>query len=125
MPIVDSERLPKEDAGRGLTSTLRPRNLEKETQHDGRAKYSENLTGQAGQTTREIGNSLAGSGRRRVGLKSHRPSRAWARDLKISRAGPGAGWAGRGRPRPARPHLRELAPPAKNVGFEIFWGVFN
>ena len=42
------------------------------------------------------------------GLESHRPRRAWARDLKISPAGPGAGWARRGRPGPARPHLREL-----------------
>ena len=84
-------------------------------------KYSENLTGQAGQTTSEIGNSLAGPGRRRVGLESHRPGRAWARDLKISRAGPGAGWAGRGRPGPARSDLRELAPPAKTVGFAIIF----
>ena len=45
--------------------------------------------------------------------------RAWARDLKISPAGPGAGWARRGRPGPARHHLRELAPPAKAIGFEI------
>ena len=39
--------------------------------------------------------------------------------LKISPAGPGAGWARRRRLGPARPHLRELAPPAKNVAFEI------
>ena len=39
--------------------------------------------------------------------------------LKISPAGPGAGWARRHRRGPARPHLRELAPPAKTVGFEI------
>ena len=39
--------------------------------------------------------------------------------LKISPAGPGAGWARRRRLGPARPHLRELAPPAKTVGFEI------
>ena len=39
--------------------------------------------------------------------------------LKISPAGPGAGWARRRRPGPGRPHLRELAPPAKTVGFEI------
>ena len=32
-------------------------------------KYSENLTGQAGQMTGEIGNSLAGPCRRRVGLE--------------------------------------------------------
>ena len=66
-----------------------------------------------------MGNSLAGPGRRRVKLKSHRPDRAWARDLNISPAGPGAGWARRGRRRTARPHLRELAPPAQIVGFEI------
>ena len=40
--------------------------------------------------------------------------------LKISPAGPGAGWALRRRLGPARPHLRELAPPAKTVGFEIW-----
>ena len=57
-------------------------------------KYSENLTGQAGQTTSEIGNALAGPDRRRVGLESHTPGRAWARDLKISPAGPGAGGPG-------------------------------
>ena len=39
--------------------------------------------------------------------------------LKISPAGPGAGWARRRRRGPARPHLRVLAPPAKTVGFEI------
>ena len=39
--------------------------------------------------------------------------------LKISPAGPGAGWARRRRLGPARLHLRELAPPAKTVGFEI------
>ena len=39
--------------------------------------------------------------------------------LKISPAGPGAGWARRRRLGPARSHLRELAPPAKTVGFEI------
>ena len=39
--------------------------------------------------------------------------------MKISPAGPGAGWARRGRPDPARPHLRELASSAKTVGFEI------
>ena len=58
-------------------------------------QYSENLTGRAAQTTSETGNSRAGPGRRRVGLKSHRPGRAWPRDLKISplgraQAGPGA-----------------------------------
>ena len=102
MPIADSERLPKQDVGRGLTSTLLHRNLEdEETQHEETAKISENLMGQAGQTTSEIGNSLAGPGRRRVGLEFHRPGRAWARDLKISPAGRGAGWARRGRPGPA------------------------
>ena len=39
--------------------------------------------------------------------------------LKISPAGPGAGWARRRRLGPARPHLRELAPPAKTGGKEI------
>ena len=87
MPIVESERLPKEAAGPGLTSTLLPRNLEEETQHE---ENYENLTGQARQTTIEIGNSLAGPDRRRAGLESPRPGRAWARDFEnITR------WAGR------------------------------
>ena len=39
MPIVESERLPKEAAGPGLTSTLLPQNLEEEeTQHKETAK---------------------------------------------------------------------------------------
>ena len=60
MPIADSERLPKQDVGRGLTSTLLHRNLEDEdTQHEATAKISKNLLGQAGQTTSEIGNTLA------------------------------------------------------------------
>ena len=38
-PIVESERLPEEAAGPGLTSTWLPRNLDKEeTQHEGTAK---------------------------------------------------------------------------------------
>ena len=41
--------------------------------------------------TREIGYSLVGPGRRRVGLESHRPGRVWTRDFEnITR------WAGRG-----------------------------
>ena len=75
--------------------------------------------GQAGETTSENGNSLAGPGRRRLGLESHRPGRAWARDLKISPAGPGAGCARRRRLGPARSNLRESAPPAKTVGLKI------
>ena len=39
--------------------------------------------------------------------------------LKILLAGLGAGWVRRRRLGPARPHLRELAPPAKTVGVEI------
>ena len=39
--------------------------------------------------------------------------------LKISPIGPGAGWARCRRLVPAIPHLRELAPLAKNAGFEI------
>ena len=39
MPIADSERVPKEAAGRGLTSMLRTRNFEaEETQRGERAK---------------------------------------------------------------------------------------
>ena len=55
----------------------------------------------------EIGSSLPGPGRRRVGLESHRPGRAWAHDSKVSRAGP---WYGLGRARSARPGS---APPAR------------
>ena len=82
-------------------------------------KNSENIpriTDQAGQTTSELGNSLVGPGRRRVGLESHRPGRAWARDLENITS---AGWARRRRLGPARPHFRGLAPPAKAVGLEI------
>ena len=69
MPVVESERLPKEAAGPGLTSTLLPPNLEEETQqHEKQRTYSENLTGQAGQTTSDIGNSMAGPGRRHMVL---------------------------------------------------------
>ena len=82
-------------------------------------KYSANLTGQAGKTTGEIGNMLSRPGGRHEGVKSHRPGRAWARDLKISPSGPGTGWARRGRPRPTRPHNRKWAPPAKTVGFDM------
>ena len=39
--------------------------------------------------------------------------------LKILPAGPGAGWASRRRLGQARPHLRELDPPANTVVFEI------
>ena len=120
MPVVESERLPKEAAGPGLTSTLLPRNLEEETQqHEEQRKYPENLTGQAGQTTSEIGNSLAGPGRRRVGLESHRPGRAWARDFEniTRRAGRGLGQAPLARPGSTPPP--RVGPPAKIVGFEI------
>ena len=96
-----------------------PRNLEEETQHEETAKYSENVTGQAGQTTSEIGNSLAGPGRRRVGLEYHRPGRAWARDFEnITRwAGRGLGQAPSARPGSTPPP--RVGPPAKIVGFEI------
>ena len=60
--IVERERRPKEAAGRGLTNTLLPRNLEEEeARHEKQRKYSENFTGQAEQTTSEIGNSLVGA----------------------------------------------------------------
>ena len=119
MPIiVESERLPKEAAGPELTSTLLRRNLEEEeTQHE------ENI----------LRISRARPGRRPVRLETRWPDRAdvaWDWNLtdlvglvpvilKISPAGPGAGWARRRRRGPARPHLQELAPPAKTVGFEI------
>ena len=77
--------------------------------------------------------SRARPGRRPVRLETRWPGRpdvAWDWNLtdlvglapvilKISPAGPGAGWARRRRPGPARPHLRELAPPAKTVVFAI------
>ena len=39
-----------------------------------------------------------------------------AYDLKY---GPGTSWAGRDRPDPARPHLRELTPPGKILELEM------
>ena len=55
---------PKKPLGagkRGQTNTLRPRNLEEEEEEQREEqKYSENLTGEAGQTAREIGISRAG-----------------------------------------------------------------
>ena len=79
MQIVDSERLPKDTAGHGLTSTLRPRNLEEEeekTQCKQRAKIFReshgpgqaddqrdwNLAGRVGPTARGIGISQTGFG---------------------------------------------------------------
>ena len=119
MPTVESERLPKEAAGPGLTSTLRPRNLEEETAR----RNSENI----------LRISRARPCRRPVRLETRwlgRADVAWDWNLpdlvglglvilEISPAGPGAGWARRRRLGPARPHLRELAPPAKTVGFEM------
>ena len=120
---MESERLRKEAAGPGLTSTLLPRNLE-ETQHEETIRTN-------GENILRI--SRARPGRRPVRLETRWPGRAdvaWDWNLtdlvglgpvilKISPAGPGAGWARRRRLGPARPHLRELAPPAKTVGFEI------
>ena len=120
-PIAESERLSKEAAGPELTSTLLPRNLEEEeTQHEETAKNILRI-------------SRARPGRRPVRLETRwrgRADVAWDWNLtdlvglgpvilKISPTGPGAGWARRRRLGPARPHLRELAPPAKTVGFEI------
>ena len=69
---------------------------------------------QAGHTTGEISMSRARSGRRRVKFEYRRPGRAWARDLKIFRARPGARLPERGLPgaqaRCARPGL---APPGR------------
>ena len=77
MPIVDSERLPKEAVGGGLKSTLRPRNVEeerdtarrtskmfRESHGQGRADDQLNwkLAGRAGQTLRGIGISQTRSG---------------------------------------------------------------
>ena len=77
--------------------------------------------------------SRATPGRRPVRLETRWPGRtdvAWDWNLpdlvglglvilKISPAGPGARSARRRRLGPARPHLRELAAPAKTVAFEI------
>ena len=119
MPMVESERLPKEAAGPGLTSTWLPGNLEEETAR----RNSENI--------QRI--SRARPGRRPVRLETRwrgQADVAWDWNLtdlvglgpvilKISPLGPGAGWARRRRLGPARPHLRELAPPAKTGGIEI------
>ena len=83
-------------------------------------KYSENLTGQAGQTTSEIGNSLAGPGRRRVGLESHRPGRAWARDIENPNR-----WAGLGQARSAPPGSTTLPThPQKPLDLK-YWIFYN
>ena len=76
-------------------------------------RNSENImrisTGQAGQTTSEVGKSLAGPGRRPVGLKFPRPGRAWARDFEnITR------WAGRGLGQ--APSARPGSTPPPRVG---------
>ena len=82
--------------------------------------------------------SRARPGRRPVRLETRWPDRAdvaWDWNLtalvglgpvilKISPAGPGAGWARRRRLDPARPHLRELAPLAKIVRF-VYWILYN
>ena len=84
MPIVESERLPKEAAGLGLTSTLLRRNLEEKTQHEEIAKIFGRI-------------SRARPGRRTVRLKTRWPGRAdrlgraWARDFENTTR-----WAGRG-----------------------------
>ena len=101
MPIVDSERLPKRSWARANEHVAASKPRGDSTKEE--RKYSDNLTGQAGQTTSGIGSSLGGPGRRRMGLESHRPGQAWARDLKISSAEPGADWAGT--VGPARPQL--------------------
>ena len=62
-PLVDSGWLPKETAGRGLTSTLRPPNFEEEEPQlkDKKRKGSETVTGQAGQTVWEMESRGPGS----------------------------------------------------------------
>ena len=72
MPIVDSERLPKEAVGGGLKSTLRPRNLEEE-RHS--AENEQNV--------QRI--SRARPGRRPVKLETRGPGRAdVARDWNLA-----------------------------------------
>ena len=121
MPIVESERLPKEAAGRGLASTLLPQNLEEEeTQHEEIAKKNLRI-------------SRARPGRRPVRLETRwrgRADVAWDWNLtdlvglgpvilQIPPAGPGAGWARRRRLGPARPHLPRFGPARKNRWIEI------
>ena len=117
MPVVESERLPKEAAGPGHVAASKPRG------DTAARRNSENI----------LRISRARSGRRPVRLETRWPDRVdveWDCNLtdvvglgpvilKISPAGPGAGWARRRRLGPARPQLRELAPPAKTGGFEI------
>ena len=83
--------------------------------------------------------SRARPGGRPVRLETRWPGRAdvsWDWDLsdlvglglvilKVSPAGPGASWARRRRLCPARPHLRELAPPAKmlDLKYLIFYNL--
>ena len=88
-------------------------------------KKTQNLTGQAGQTTSEIGNSLAGPGRRRVGLESHRPRRAWARDFEnITRwAGCGLGQAPSARPGSTPPP--RVGPTRKKKLDLKYWIFYN
>ena len=120
MPVVESERLSKEAAGPGLTSTLLPRNLEETAAR----RNSENI----------LRISRARTGRRPVRLETRwpgradvawdwnltdRPGRAWARDFEnITRwAGRGLGQAPSARPGSTPPP--RVGPPAKIVGFEI------
>ena len=100
--IVESERLPKETAGRGLASMSLPRNLEEEeTRYEGTTKNILRIT-------------RARPGRRPVRLESHRPGRARARDWKnITRwAGCGLGQARSARPGSTPPP--RVGPTRKN-----------
>ena len=111
MPIVESERIPKEDAGPGLTSTLLPRNLEEETQHE-ETLGTENMLriSRARPGIRPVRLEARWPGRCRVGFDSPRPGRAQARDFgnNITR------WAGRGLGE--APSHRPGSPPPPRVG---------
>ena len=105
--------MPKATTKHGLTSTLRPRNLdEEEKQRHGANQiryFSDNLKGEAGRTTSKIEITQAGPDRRRVRLDSHRLGRASVHDLKNYR-GPGLA-----RPYPTLPHH----PRRPYIGFKI------
>ena len=112
MPIVASERLPKEAAGPGLRSTLLPRKVEEEETQQETAKIFRESRGPG--RADEIGNSLEGPGRCRMGFESHGPGRAWAREFEnITRwAGGGLGQAASARPGSTPPP--RVGPTRKN-----------
>ena len=97
--LVDNGRVPKDTAGRGLTSTLWPRNFEEEEPWLEDKSENDLRMPQAGPGRRpcEMKISRTGLGRRWVRLEYLGLGQASARDSTISPAGPG------GRAGPARP----------------------